>query len=58
MRRPVRTTLHGTERIDEYSWMRDASSADMLAHLAAERRYYDAQTARSRPLQDRSVAKW
>jgi oligopeptidase B len=52
-RRPVRSTLHGVERVDEYSWMRESGSPEVLAYLAAERRYYDAQTAHSRSLQDK-----
>ncbi len=45
--------LHGVRRVDEYAWMREPDSAEVLAHLAAERHYYDARTAHSRPLQDR-----
>jgi oligopeptidase B len=49
----VHSLLHGVERVDDYAWMRDSGSPDLLAYLAAERRYYDARTAHSRPLQDR-----
>jgi oligopeptidase B len=52
-RRPVRSQLHGVERVDEYAWMREAGSPEVVAYLAAERRYYDAQTAHSRSLQDK-----
>jgi oligopeptidase B len=52
-RRPVVSELHGVRRVDDYDWMREAGSADVLAYLAAERRYYDSRTAHSRPLQDR-----
>src|SRR5580698_2574510 len=52
-RRPVVTELHGVRRVDDFAWLRAAGSADVLAYLAAERRYYDSRTAHSRPLQDR-----
>src|SRR6185437_9591801 len=52
-RRPVESELHGVRRVDEYRWLHEAGSADTLEYLAAERRYYDARTAHSRPLQDR-----
>ena len=38
----MRATLHGTERVDEFAWMRDSGSPEVLEYLAAERRYYDA----------------
>ncbi|MFL6100824.1 MAG: S9 family peptidase [Actinomycetales bacterium] len=52
-RHPVRTTLHGVERVDDYAWMRDRDAPELHEYLAAERRYYDARTARSRPLHNR-----
>jgi oligopeptidase B len=52
-RRPVTSELHGVLRADDYAWMRESGSAELLEHLAQERRYYDARTAHSRPLQDR-----
>ncbi len=38
-------SLHGVERLDPYAWMRDTSTPDALAYLAAERAYYDAASA-------------
>jgi oligopeptidase B len=38
-------SLHGVDRPDPYAWMRDASSAETLEHLRAERAYYDAAMA-------------
>ncbi|HEX6148926.1 prolyl oligopeptidase family serine peptidase [Nocardioides sp.] len=33
---------HGVERVDPYAWLADAESPEVLAHLAAERAWYDA----------------
>ncbi|HET9125787.1 MAG TPA: prolyl oligopeptidase family serine peptidase [Solirubrobacteraceae bacterium] len=43
-------SLHGIDRPDPYAWLRDTSSPETLAHLRAERAYYDAATAPLRPL--------
>jgi oligopeptidase B len=37
--------LHGQRDVDDYAWMRDHDSAAFSEYLAAERAYYDAQTA-------------
>jgi oligopeptidase B len=37
---------------DPYAWMRDTSDPAMLGYLAAERAYYDQQTARTASLRD------
>ena len=37
--------LHGDRRVDAYNWLRDTDDPKTLAHLAAERAYYDAATA-------------
>lgn len=45
---PVQVTvhdLHGVQRVDEYAWLRDVDAPATREHLAAERAYYDAQTA-------------
>lgn len=46
---------HGTERIDDYYWLRDDSRKDpeMLAYLAAENAYTQAVLAPTEPLQAR-----
>ena len=41
---PHEHTEHGVRRPDPYHWMRDVGSADFLAHLAAERRWYESAT--------------
>jgi oligopeptidase B len=43
-RRPHEHTAHGVVRQDPYHWLREAGSPDVLAHLAAERRWYDSVT--------------
>lgn len=48
---PVTTTLHGTTLVDDYAWMRDKTSPELLAHLEAENAYTAAQTAATEPLQ-------
>ena len=44
--------LHGQRDVDDYAWMRDHDSAAFRAYLAAERAYYDAQTASLAELTD------
>jgi oligopeptidase B len=44
--------LHGQLDVDDYAWMRDHDSAAFRAYLAAERAYYDAQTASLAELTD------
>ena len=44
-RRPVTSELHGRTRIDDYEWLRDKGSPEVLAHLEAENAYTQAQTA-------------
>jgi len=34
--------IHGYERVDEYAWMRNKDSPEVLAHLAAENAYTEA----------------
>ena len=56
VRKPVRLTTHGIERIDDYAWLRDpnwrevirrpsALSREILAHIEAENRYAKAVLA-------------
>ncbi|GAA0984111.1 Dipeptidyl aminopeptidase BI [Nocardioides aquaticus] len=51
--RPVTTTHHGQERVDEYDWLRDKDSPEVLAHLEAENAYTQEQTAHLAPLRAR-----
>jgi oligopeptidase B len=47
---------HGTADVDNYAWMRDHEGAEFRAYLAAERDYYDAQTAGLAGLNDELFA--
>ncbi len=49
---PSARELHGQRDVDDYAWMRDHDSAAFRAYLAAERAYYDAQTASLAELTD------
>jgi oligopeptidase B len=48
--------LHGDRDVDDYAWMRDHDSAELLTYLTAERAYYDAETARLAALTDELYA--
>jgi len=48
--------MHGYRDVDDYAWMRDHASPELLAYLAAERAYYDAETARLAALTDELYA--
>jgi oligopeptidase B len=43
-RRPSSQVLHGSERSDDYAWMRHTDDPELLAYLAAENAWCDAQT--------------
>jgi oligopeptidase B len=53
MEPPVAPAQDGT---DPYAWMRDTSDPAVLTYLAAERAYYDQQTAHTAPLRDALTA--
>ena len=42
---PSVRTLHGQTDVDDYAWMRDHDAPEFRPYLAAERAYYDAETA-------------
>jgi oligopeptidase B len=44
-RRPVTKIHHGHERTDDYEWLRDKESPEVIAHLEAENAYTQARTA-------------
>jgi len=44
-RRPVERTHHGDTLTDEYEWLRDKESPDVLSYLEAENAYTDSRTA-------------
>lgn len=39
---PVKATLHGDERVDDYGWLRDKKNPETIAYLDAENAYADA----------------
>ena len=41
-KRPKRTTQHGETRVDDYAWLREKDSPEVLAYLKAENAYTDA----------------
>ena len=42
---PLDRTEHGVTRTDPYAWLHDADSPEVMAHLVAERAWYDAAVA-------------
>jgi oligopeptidase B len=44
-RRPVTTEHHGRVRVDDYEWLREKESPEVVAHLEAENAYTEARTA-------------
>ncbi|KAB8144043.1 S9 family peptidase [Chloroflexia bacterium SDU3-3] len=49
---PHAITQHGETRIDNYDWMREKTSPDLIAYLEAENAYLEAALAHTRPLQE------
>jgi len=49
-RRPQSTTIHGLTRVDDYFWLRDKGTPDVLGYLAAENAYTDAMAKPFEPL--------
>jgi len=50
---PRQTTLHGHTLQDDYAWLREKSSSEVVAYLEAENAYTDAFMEPTKPLQDR-----
>ena len=48
---PVETTLHGQRRVDDYFWMRNKKSPEVIAYLQAENAYAAAMTQGTEALQ-------
>lgn len=42
---PHSVTLHGDTRVDDYFWLRDKGSSEVMAYLQAENEYFDAMMA-------------
>ncbi|MGE0455670.1 MAG: S9 family peptidase [Vicinamibacteria bacterium] len=40
-RRPVRSVVHGEERVDDYAWLRDKDAPEVTAYLEAENAWAD-----------------
>jgi oligopeptidase B len=55
-RDPTPTTLHGVTLEDDYRWMRDKSSPELLAYLEAENAYTAAEMAPTTDLQAKLYA--
>ncbi len=51
-REPTATTLHGHTLSDEYAWLRNKESAEVIAYLEAENAYAEAWMAPTQPLQE------
>jgi oligopeptidase B len=52
-RRPVTTTHHGRNRIDDYEWLRDKEDPEVTAYLEAENAWTQDQTAHLTDLRQR-----
>lgn len=44
-RRPVTREIHGTTRVDDYEWLREKESGEVIAYLEAENAWTEARTA-------------
>src|SRR5688500_4661662 len=49
---PKTTTLHGQTLVDNYHWLRDKGSPEVLAYLEAENAYTAAGMKHTEPLQE------
>ncbi len=49
-RRPQRFARHGEEVVDDYFWLRERDTPEVLAYLQAEQSYYEAATAHTADL--------
>jgi oligopeptidase B len=52
-RQPVETVIHGDRLIDDYAWLRDKNSPEVIAHLNAENAYTDAVLRDTEPFQEK-----
>lgn len=50
--KPHKITTHGHTRVDNYYWLREKESPELLAYLEAENAYTAAMTAHTLPLQE------
>ena len=49
---PTERTHHGETFVDNYEWLRDKESAEVVEHLRAENAYQEAVTAHQEPLRE------
>lgn len=49
---PLERTHHGDTFVDNYEWLRDKESAEVVEHLKAENAYQEAVTAHQEPLRE------
>lgn len=54
--KPKVDTLHGDIRTDNYSWLRDKESPEVISHLTSENAYVEAVMAHTKPLQEKLFA--
>ena len=52
-KKPHQLRLHGDTRTDDYYWMRERESPEVIAHLKAENAYFEAKTAHLRDFRER-----
>lgn len=49
---PVRRSHHGDTFVDDYEWLREKESPEVVEHLKSEHAYMEATTAHQQPLRD------
>jgi oligopeptidase B len=52
-RLPLEHVIHGDRRVDDYAWLRDKNSSEVIAYLNAENAYTDAILRETEPLQEK-----
>ncbi|WP_334122647.1 S9 family peptidase [Glutamicibacter sp.] len=52
VQRPTTRSFHDDDFIDNYEWLREKSSPEVIDHLKAENEFTDAVTANQQPLRD------
>jgi oligopeptidase B len=57
-RHPTRTVLHGETRVDDYAWLRDKDTPEVLAYLRAENAYTEAAMKPTEALQKKLYAEF
>ena len=52
-KQPYTRTFHGREFVDNYEWLREKETPEVIAHLEAENSYTEAMTANLAPLTEK-----